>query len=290
MAVLDDQVAAVRNAASTIDSRVLDADSVTSAVADQARNADSVVAALGGSLTTIAQMASMIAGVAGQTKLLALNATIEAARAGSAGRGFSIVADEVKELATATATNTDEITGTIEMLERHAADVAHMITGMAEGISGIRDASEALRDIAAEQREVVETLNFAMASTIEHVRDMTNLTGSLEQRRYERFPGDTNALLRVRGREEPAEIIDLSRGGVRLRMPADFQCAANETISVRLDDRADARVLPARVARVIRSQHSVDLGCDFTGLAAAELAYVSDLADALEAAIREAAI
>ncbi|NEX00147.1 methyl-accepting chemotaxis protein, partial [Rhodopseudomonas sp. BR0G17] len=75
----------------------------------QARNTTDRVSELSMAATRIGDVVELINSIAGQTNLLALNATIEAARAGEAGRGFSVVAAEVKALAEQTAKATGEI-------------------------------------------------------------------------------------------------------------------------------------------------------------------------------------
>jgi methyl-accepting chemotaxis protein len=132
-----DHVGQVRDAAQVIDRSIAGTDQATAAVVEQARQAERVISSLDRSLRRVASTAALVTGIAGQTRLLALNATIEAAWAGELGSGFTVVADEVKELATSTAHSTEQITTAIDELERDTAEMAHAITTMIEGIGGI---------------------------------------------------------------------------------------------------------------------------------------------------------
>jgi methyl-accepting chemotaxis protein len=96
---------------------------------EQAEKTDTRITELSNAATRIGNVVSLIMNIAQQTNLLALNATIEAARAGESGRGFSVVASEVKILATQTAKATDEI----------AAQISEMQTATQESVNSIKE-------------------------------------------------------------------------------------------------------------------------------------------------------
>jgi len=116
------------------------------------------VSHLAGQTQEIMAAASMIQAIADQTNLLALNAAIEAARAGEQGRGFAVVADEVRALAGKTRESTQQIQGIIESL-RAGADEAVSIAslGIEEAEQGVQQVLEAQRALLG-IREAVERI------------------------------------------------------------------------------------------------------------------------------------
>ena len=144
----------------------------------QAEATDQRIAQLSEAGARIGDVVKLITSIAEQTNLLALNATIEAARAGEAGRGFAVVASEVKSLASQTAKATDDISEQIAEIQKVAGEAVEAIKGIGSIIGEVNEVATAIAAAVQEQgaatQEITRSTQYAAQGT-KNVSD--NITG-----------------------------------------------------------------------------------------------------------------
>ena len=113
--------------------------------------ADETMRTLGAAASRIEEVIKLINAIAGQTSLLALNATIEAARAGEAGRGFSVVAAEVKELARRTGQATQEVSAQVHGIQQAVQGTGDAIDAVGRSVAAMGEVNQRITRIMEEQ-------------------------------------------------------------------------------------------------------------------------------------------
>ncbi|MBB89496.1 MAG: chemotaxis protein [Magnetovibrio sp.] len=157
----------------------------------EVQKTDANVSGLASAAAAIGQVVDLISDIAEQTNLLALNATIEAARAGEAGKGFAVVASEVKHLAGQTARATEEIAGQVTGIQSASRDAVAAIASIRKVIDELGNMSgiiaAATEQQAAATKEIARNVEQAAAGTsavnanISQVAEAANATGSSAQ-------------------------------------------------------------------------------------------------------------
>jgi methyl-accepting chemotaxis protein len=165
-----------------ISRQVAQAAEISREAVDAAAETTQAMEGLSGAATRIGEVVKLISAIAGQTNLLALNATIEAARAGEAGRGFVVVASEVKNLAGQTAKATDEIRTQIEDVQRATQAAVEAIAGISGRIGRINEASTAIAAAIEEQGAATQEITNNTQRAARSAQEVSSNIASVTER------------------------------------------------------------------------------------------------------------
>src|SRR5262245_17465675 len=154
-------------------------------IAASVKESASAVETLSRQSSEISGIVKVIRGIADQTNLLALNAAIEAARAGEQGRGFAVVADEVRKLAERTSSATTDIAGKIDAIQKEIHNaVARLESGSSEVTGGVKLAeqvAQALAEINDGAKRTLDRINEIAAATREQGSASSSIAQNIER-------------------------------------------------------------------------------------------------------------
>ena len=194
----DNQIAQAKVHCQHTDQQLKDTQHRVTELATQAEHAFTAAVALAEESDRIGILMSEIQGIADQTNLLALNAAIEAARAGEQGRGFAVVADEVRSLAGRTQQSTKEINEMLQRLQggvkqavevmqasearsqetvQEASHIASSLDSMVAAVGTINDMNIQIATAAEEQHAVSEEINKNLVAIQQIVSELTEASG-----------------------------------------------------------------------------------------------------------------
>lgn len=207
-----------------------------------AGTATGTVERLGTSSGEIGEVIKTITSIAEQTNLLALNATIEAARAGEAGKGFAVVASEVKELAKDTAKATEDISRKIEAIQTDTKAAVEAISQISGVIAHINDLESAIASAVEEQSATTNEIGRIAQEAARGAAEISETVPEVARAAAETSRGANRASAAAHELEELSE--SLSRLAAQFKTDSKFETAqskdsvdSNRRFGVKSEDR-----------------------------------------------------
>ncbi|WP_229592773.1 methyl-accepting chemotaxis protein [Pseudodesulfovibrio sediminis] len=235
-------------------------------VSENAVSLTDQVAGLGTQAQGVGQIMGVISDIADQTNLLALNAAIEAARAGEAGRGFAVVADEVRKLAEKTMDATRDVGVAIEGIQAHVSQTiegVQSIASLADEASGLaQESGQALEEIVSHSGASAQRISGIAAATSQQSIASEEVTRTISE--INSISAETG-----RGMAEAAEALNKLAGGVDdlTTMTGVFRLVGNGKVQEILGEMAGTQDIQSgerarqenAMRRVLRSTEYLEL-------------------------------
>lgn len=166
---------------SEVTQQVAATQSLVDSTSTEARTVSESLSGLTEAAQKIAQVVTIISDIAEQTNLLALNATIEAARAGEAGKGFAVVASEVKMLANQTSSSLDDIRKGVSLMENEVDSAVTRVQSIAQKTEELSERSMTVSEAVSQQSGVTQEIAQSIQSASSNVEQVVQKIGRLTE-------------------------------------------------------------------------------------------------------------
>ncbi|MEO0411692.1 MAG: nitrate- and nitrite sensing domain-containing protein [Pseudomonadota bacterium] len=166
---------------SEVTQQVAATQSLVESTSTEARTVSESLSGLTDAAQRIAQVVTIISDIAEQTNLLALNATIEAARAGEAGKGFAVVASEVKMLANQTSSSLEDIRKGVSLMENEVENAVTRVQSIAQKTEELSERSTTVSEAVSQQSGVTQEIAQSIQSASSNVEQVVQKIGRLTE-------------------------------------------------------------------------------------------------------------